>query len=314
MSNLGYSRKLQRALCDFGMEQSFAKAKDSIREHYGFDLAENAVARITKKHAKLIRDSNETKHVGALPHEGSECIVAEADGSFIRIVETSVKKGDRRKNRVINYQEARLCAATSQGSKDIHYEATLNDVTEVGLLWAKSAKNAGMGLNSKVHAIGDGAKWIESQAIHAFGAQGSYLIDFFHLCEYLAQAAPSCTIKVKRWMNTQKKRLKTGHYLRVLTELEKELEPSHIPDENAPVRRAYRYMINRTNCFDYETALKENLPIGSGLIESGHKHVIQARMKIPGASWNLNTAENMLGARTCRANGLWNDYWTKSAA
>lgn len=37
MSNLGYSRKLQRALCDFGMEQSFAKAKDSIKEHYGFE-------------------------------------------------------------------------------------------------------------------------------------------------------------------------------------------------------------------------------------------------------------------------------------
>jgi len=34
----------------------------------------------------------------------------------------------------------------------------------------------------------------------------------------------------------------------------------------------------------YKQALKETLPIGSGLIESGHKHVLQAKMKLAGSS------------------------------
>ena len=39
---------------------------------------------------------------------------------------------------------------------------------------------------------------------------------------------------------------------------------------------AYRYLNNRRDCLDYKSALKNDLPIGSGLIESGHRHVLQA--------------------------------------
>ena len=66
---------------------------------------------------------------------------------------------------------------------------------------------AGFGKQTHLHAIGDGATWIAEQVKNKFGSQGSYLVDFYHVCEYLAAAAPFCTNDddVENWLNKQKK-------------------------------------------------------------------------------------------------------------
>jgi len=46
-----------------------------------------------------------------------------------------------------------------------------------------------------------------------------------------------------------------------------------------------------------------------GEIESAHRYVIQERLKIAGAWWKEDNAQNMLGLRTIRANNDWDDYW-----
>ena len=44
------------------------------------------------------------------------------------------------------------------------------------------------------------------------------------------------------------------------------------------------------------------LPIGSGLIEAGHKHALEARLKISGAAWLPSNAETMAQLRVLRSN------------
>ena len=44
-------------------------------------------------------------------------------------------------------------------------------------------------------------------------------------------------------------------------------------------------------------------------MESGHRHVIQQRLKLAGSWWKENNAEAMLGLRVARANQRWNSYW-----
>ena len=52
-----------------------------------------------------------------------------------------------------------------------------------------------------MHGIGDGAPWIAEQVKQQFGSQGEYLIDFYHLCEYLAAAAKHIAgNNNKQWM------------------------------------------------------------------------------------------------------------------
>lgn len=58
---------------------------------------------------------------------------------------------------------------------------------------------------------------------------------------------------------------------------------------------------------DYKKAKNQGLAIGSGEIESSHRHVIQKRLKISGAWWKVENANALM--RVARANGYWEGYW-----
>ncbi|TVP77419.1 MAG: hypothetical protein EA353_10425 [Puniceicoccaceae bacterium] len=313
VSNRRCSMPLQRAVSDFGFEKSFQQAANGITEHYGFELPLSAVAQVSRKHAAKIalRQSARAKRANALPSRGAEQLIAEADGSFVRIVSSTQAKGDRRKSRQVDYREVRLCACSKHDSDTVRYDATFGPVDSVAALWAQAAKSVGMSTQSRVHVLADGATWIDSQRSVAFGSQGKLLIDLYHVLEYLGQAAETCSTHPKRWLKTQKKRLKSGRSERVIRDLEKHREAPSVSEEMSPVRRAWRYLENRRDYLTYDQAIDKDLPLGSGLIESGNKHVLQARMKIPGASWSMETAENFVRARAMRANQQWEDYWTE---
>lgn len=44
--------------------------------------------------------------------------------------------------------------------------------------------------------------------------------------------------------------------------------------------------------------------------DGGHRHVIQARMKLPGAWWKQETMNPILALQTLRANDWWETFWT----
>ena len=97
----------------------------------------------------------------------------------------------------------------------------------------------------------------------------------------------------------------------MLHNLKPHLEPT--PQEEAPVRSAYGYMDERQHYMDYAAARAAGLPIGSGEVAGGHRHVLQKRLKIAGAWWLETNVERMLQLRTVRANGDWNKYWAEIA-
>ena len=93
----------------------------------------------------------------------------------------------------------------------------------------------------------------------------------------------------------------------MLDTLEPYAEAAPTPDEDAPVRAAIRYMSHREQSLDYPAALASDLPIGAGLIESGHKHVLQARLKKPGSAWLPANADAIAQLRVLRADDQLND-------
>jgi hypothetical protein len=203
-----------------------------------------------------------------------------------------------------------LTAAQALGSTQRVYAATFSGVEEVGRRWGHCARRAGWGLNSQIHALGDGAEWIRLQTTEVFGSQGTFLCDYFHVSQYLAEAAPTCRARAPhQWRKSQQARLKRGALGKVIDALAEHLEPSGTPQELAPVTNAHRYLSNRTECLDYPRALRLGLPIGSGMIESGHKHVLQARLKKSGAAWLLSNADKIANLRVLRANGQWLSLW-----
>ena len=68
------------------------------------------------------------------------------------------------------------------------FGATLGPPEEAGQVMLRAAVQAGMGRQTKIHAVGDGAPWMADQVQWQFGLQGEFLVDFYHVCEYLAAA------------------------------------------------------------------------------------------------------------------------------
>jgi Uncharacterised protein family (UPF0236) len=298
---------LQRVLTDFGADHSFAQAVAKVKEHYLIDLPASAARTYTQKHATRIKQS--APEVASLPAGGVAQVIAETDGCLIPIVKIAAKgPKDRRKRRLLDWQEARLSLAYQAGALAKHYQATLRSVEAAGRQLLACAWRAGAGQESRIHGVGDGAGWIVRQIEERFGEQGRYLIDFYHVSEYLAKAAAAITSRPEVWRKRQQERLKRNRVEKVLAELAGHLEEEDEEGE-APVRGCWRYLSNRLGNLDYQGALEAGLPIGSGEVESGNRSVIQARLKRSGAWWKEENAEAMLALRTLRASGQWESYW-----
>jgi hypothetical protein len=315
MSARGKSRRLERVLTDFGAEHSFAQSRQRLKEHYGFELNASAVRTITFKHAQRASRQLEAgyqENFRTLPKSGPSFVVAEADGTMICTVDGGcLRKGARPRQ----WKEMRLVAARAQGQVEAKYAATFGSVEQTGRRWGHCTRAAGWSLQSRIHVVGDGAEWIRLQSRETFGEQADLLVDFYHVSEYLAAAAERCAPRrVHAWRHTQHRRLKRGAIKKVLLAMEPHAEAQTVADEEAPVRSAIRYLTNRLDCLDYPRAITRGLPIGSGLIESGHKHVLHARLKKPGSAWLHHNAHSIAQLRVLRANQQWDFLWSLPAA
>jgi hypothetical protein len=312
----GCSLPLQRVITDFGADQSFGLAMDKVVEHYGVLLNESTIRRVTEQHAQQIYARDELSRL----NDGiktSEVVIVQMDGGMVPLVESDPHATDRRKGKKLLWKEAKLCLAHPLGSKQLSYGGTLQgDVEEAGRQLSRSASQAGFGAKTQVHAVGDGAVWIADQVEAQFGSQGRYLLDFYHVCDYLSAAAKSISTSAeaqKAWMEIQKQHLKSQRVVMVLQELLPRIEKSDVEESSAPVRQCYRYLNQRRGQLYYQEALSQGLPIGSGEIESAHRYVVQQRLKRPGAWWAVENAEHMLALRLNRANRQWSDYWNSAA-
>lgn len=297
---------------------AFGKVNKKLKEHYGITVPENGIRTTTLHHASQLK-TLEDQQLGQIEAPGKACVISETDGSMIPIVESRKAvegvKIDSRKGKSLMYREARLTLAHEKGSVSPIFSATLGNSEEAGKHVLHCVKKVGANQQTKIHSVGDGAVWIANQMEEQFGANATYLIDFYHLCEYLSAAAPSCAVThEKAWLETQKKLLKASLATQVLLALKPYVEPGHIAEEEAPVRACYRYIKNRLHQLDYKTAIDNDLPIGSGEIESAHRYVIQKRLKIAGAWWLKKNAEDMLALRVNRVNDEWDAYWKSKAA
>ena len=137
---------------------------------------------------------------------------------MLPIVLARIDEGDKRKNKKLQWSEARLALVHEQGSVTPKFEATFGgSVDDAGLALLNCAIAAGFGTNTHVHGVGDGAPWIADQTKAKFGAQSSYLVDFFHVCEYLAAASKTCAPdNHKVWTETQKNLLKKNDHTIVI--------------------------------------------------------------------------------------------------
>lgn len=229
---------------------------------------------------------------------------------MVPIAEILSGGGDKRKNRNLLWKEFRLAAVQRVGEISWIYTVSYGSADQLGDRLAKIAKRVGFDDRTRVHALGDGALWVQEQMEKVFGCQMEFMIDFYHLCEYLSAASDAFGQYKEKWMKKAIHNSKNGQIKKVVLTLKKQQE-EHSKHEG--LAKCVRYLENRITQFGYDKAIARGLPIGSGKIESSHRNIIQQRMKKPGAWWNTDAAEAMIHLRVLRANGDWNVFWEEEA-
>jgi len=301
-------------MTDFGADESFCDAVEKLQEHYGISLPASSVRAVTQRHAQQMLDRDlETD----LPRAGVAQLIAEMDGSMVPTVkfpeaEAADSTKDKRKERKLEWKQARLSLVRRPDEVSKRYNAKMAEAEQGGAQLLDCAIAAGAGEKTNVHCLGDGAGWIVEQMQKKFGERASFLVDFYHVSEYLAAAAEIiATANKGEWLRRQQEMMKQSRAGEVIDELRSKLEKESDEQRRQPIQACERYLVNRQEYLDYESALKSRLPIGSGEVESGHRSVIQARLKLSGAWWKIENAEKMLALRVVRANGEWQPYWER---
>jgi len=118
----GRSEAVNRALSDFGIEESFKLAAQRFKEHYHYDIGVSAVARSTKQTALEAMEYVENRlSAGSSDQDKDASVIdkmlVELDGCEIRTVkqepvenssETTPVFGNRKKKKRINWRDVRL--------------------------------------------------------------------------------------------------------------------------------------------------------------------------------------------------------------
>ena len=88
--------------------------------------------------------------------------------------------------------------------------------------------------------------------------------------------------------------------------------PEH--PEAETIELAIRYLEKRLPMIDYPHFRRQQIPIGSGKVESGHKVVMQQRMKQAGMRWAEANLNPMLALRVALCNQTWKTSWQEIEA
>ena len=239
------SLPLQRVITDFGADDGFAKSTQKIKEHYAITIGESTIRKVTLLHAEAMDKQQKSDNL-SIQTAGCPVQIAEIDGCMIPIMtpDSDPDAKDKRKKKTLHWQEGRLSLAHELGSKTPKFSAIFQGSTnDAGKTLLSCSIKAGFGKQTHLHGVGDGASWIALQFKEIFGVQGSYLIDFFHVCEYLSDASANCCdINPKGWLEEQKNHLKNNDYLIVIDNLSAFIEDESIDDKQAPVRVCHRYL------------------------------------------------------------------------
>lgn len=153
--------------------------------------------------------------------------------------------------------------------------------------------------------ISDGAEWIALMVDELFGVDNEtviHILDYYHLCENVHNFAKAKfkmnEKKYKPWADKICAMLKDGKGAEVL-----KMVPKEETYENTV--NLHHYISMHLKHINYPQYIADNLFIGSGVIESSNKKIVQARLKQAGMRWNVQSAQNLITLITKYESGLW---------
>jgi len=249
-------------------------------------------------------------------------LYVEMDGTGVPVVkkETLGRQG-KQDGQPARTREAKLGCVFTQTAWDqegypirdpdsTSYVGAIETAEEFGKRLYVEAWKRGWSRAQKKVVLGDGAEWIWNLAQQHFPG-AIQIVDLFHARQHLWELArklyPNDEAQQKRWIRVQQNRLDQGKIEKLVLALQS-IHPIH-PELAEELRKQIEYLQTNAERMRYPQFRKQQLCVGSGVIEAGCKTVIGSRLKQSGMFWTVRGANAILALRCCQLNGRFEDYW-----
>jgi hypothetical protein len=240
--------------------------------------------------------------------QGAVRLAMSADGAFVPLV-----KGEWAEVRTLAIGEVEE-KHTSDGSSEIHVNhlsyfsrvtdaATFTDLAEVEMRRRRVIQA------EQVCAVTDGADWLQ-HFIDMHRSDAVRILDFPHAAEHLSlllQALGKAGMTLPADLLQRSLHRLKHRGPRFLLRLGNRL-PVHLAELEG-VREHLGYLQKREMLMQYPTFRQNGWPIGSGMVESANKLVVEARLKGAGMHWERTNINPMLALRNGICNERWQETW-----
>ena len=291
------SDSMEKRILDFGMNGAFMEGSERWSIHYPFPISENLVRRVVdrvgrrreKAHSPLVLQQAAVPS----PAEPPRVLLVAADGSMLLTREDG-------------WREAKV-AVVARGENVVpdkaivepRYVAVLGNQDEfrTALKAALDAEHADDVM--RIVWLGDGARenWTLAESLCPFAIQ---ILDFIHAIQnamvcgkaLLGENDPCLPL----WEARIHQLLDSDSPEAAIRELmDCTLDASD--DQLAAINQLVGYYRSNAERMRYRQFKADGFPIGSGIVESAHKHVLQARMKQAGQRWSVLRGRRMVELR-----------------
>jgi hypothetical protein len=177
-------------------------------------------------------------------------------------------------------------------------------------LWRRGIATAGT-----VCAVLDGAEWLQ-HFVDAHAPDAVRILDFAHAAEHLSAAAHAVwgpgTAAASEWLGAWLHELKHGDPDAVLTALRALPVATAVQPAAAAATRdgVVQYLEKRRAQLAYARFQAQGYPIGSGIVESANKLVVEARLKGSGMHWARANVNPLLALRGAACSDRWAAAWS----
>ncbi len=306
-------REHERLVRLAGWIPSFEKAVELFEDFLGIEVGKLTSQHYTEE-AGAAYEQIQTEAVEYLERqmppacEGAEKMQISADGAMVPLLH-----GVWAEVRTLVIGEVQP-AVEEKGQRVVHtqnlsYFSRKVSAQEFGRLALVEMQRRGVENARQVAAVMDGADW-EQSFVDFHCPAALRILDFAHAAEHLNQIGESLhgehTPESQTWLKDCSHRLKHEGPDQLLRELEK-LQRKHPTAEAISSNLAY--LKKRKTQMQYPLFQAQGWPIGSGMVESGNKLVVHARLKGAGMHWAEEHVNPMLALRNILCSGRWQQDW-----
>ena len=174
-------------------------------------------------------------------------------------------------------------------------------------LWLEALRQ-GIVRAPQVIWLSDGGRGLWRLFEERFAGHARGILDFYHAAQQLWKGAAAWldgrTTRSRRWFVWARHRLRHGMPDGVLADLTDALDVEGLPaTARDTLRTVHAYLERHREHIDYATYKALGLPLGSGMVESACKWLIQQRFKGVGMRWSEDGFNHLLHLRLAWVNG-----------